>query len=206
MRYLSLIFASMLLVGCAQSTEVQTSTEDVDIQSQEQTAESEVETKVESDVDSSDETQETTESDPVEIEQEPSEELESPEPNQPQTENNQSEAVEEKEPSEPAEETAEDEAEEVIEEEVEEEVEQAQPEPTGYTLADVQENDSAASCWSVINGNVYDLTGWINSHPGGSSRILNLCGTDGSSSFNGRHGGQSNPESTLANYLLGPLS
>ena len=77
---------------------------------------------------------------------------------------------------------------------------------SGYTMAKVKENNSAASCWSVISGNVYNLTQWINSHPGGPSAIRGLCGVDGSSSFNGKHGRQSNPNETLAGYLLGPLA
>ena len=76
---------------------------------------------------------------------------------------------------------------------------------SAYTMAKVKENNSAASCWSVISGNVYNLTQWINSHPGGPSAIRGLCGVDGSSSFNGMHGRQSNPNETLAGYLLGPL-
>ena len=85
------------------------------------------------------------------------------------------------------------------------------PEPemttqTGYTMAKVKENNSASSCWSVINGNVYNLTQWINSHPGGPSVIRGLCGVDGTASFNGRHRGQGNPTATLASYLLGPLA
>ena len=76
----------------------------------------------------------------------------------------------------------------------------------GYTMAKVKENNSAASCWSVINGNVYNLTQWINSHPGGPSVIRGLCGVDGTSSFNGKPRGQGNPTSTLASYLLGPLA
>lgn len=74
-----------------------------------------------------------------------------------------------------------------------------------YTMAKVKENNSATSCWSAINGNVYNLTKWISSHPGGASAISGLCGTDGTSSFNARHRGQGNPTSTLAGYLLGPL-
>lgn len=79
------------------------------------------------------------------------------------------------------------------------------PTKTGYTMAQVRANNSASNCWSVIDDSVYDLTKWINSHPGGSGAIVGLCGTDGSSSFNARHGGQSSPKSTLAGYLLGPL-
>jgi hypothetical protein len=74
-----------------------------------------------------------------------------------------------------------------------------------YTMAKVKENNSATSCWSAINGNVYNLTQWIKSHPGGASAITGLCGTDGTASFNARHRGQGSPTSTLAGYLLGPL-
>ena len=76
----------------------------------------------------------------------------------------------------------------------------------GYTMDKVRENNSASSCWSIISGNVYNLTQWINSHPGGQSVIRGLCGVDGTSSFNGKHRGQGNPTSTLASYLLGPLA
>jgi hypothetical protein len=76
----------------------------------------------------------------------------------------------------------------------------------GYTMAKVKENNSAASCWSVINGNVYNLTQWINSHPGGQSVIRGLCGVDGTSSFNGKHRGDGGPASILTGYLLGPLA
>jgi hypothetical protein len=76
----------------------------------------------------------------------------------------------------------------------------------GYTMAKVKENNSAASCWSVINGNVYNLTQWINSHPGGPSVIRGLCGVDGTSSFNGKHRGDGEPASILTGYLLGPLA
>jgi hypothetical protein len=77
---------------------------------------------------------------------------------------------------------------------------------SGYTMANVRANNSETSCWSAISGNVYNLTQWINSHPGGASRIRALCGTDGTSSFNAQHAGRSTPISTLAIYLLGPLA
>jgi cytochrome b involved in lipid metabolism len=70
----------------------------------------------------------------------------------------------------------------------------------------VKANNTASSCWSVIRGKVYDLTNWINSHPGGSGAIRGLCGTDGSAEFSAKHQGQSNPESRLTSYLLGPLA
>jgi hypothetical protein len=76
----------------------------------------------------------------------------------------------------------------------------------GYTMAKVKENNSASSCWSIINGNVYDLTKWISSHPGGRSAITGICGRDGTSTFNGKHRGDGGPASILSGYLLGPLA
>lgn len=76
---------------------------------------------------------------------------------------------------------------------------------SGYTRAQVAENNRAASCWTIIDGGVYNLTSWGREHPGGSGAIYALCGTDGSSSFSSKHGGQSRPLSELRKYYLGPL-
>ena len=75
----------------------------------------------------------------------------------------------------------------------------------GYTLAEVAERNTAAECWVVIDGGVYDLTSWISEHPGGPSRITQLCGTDGTQLFLGMHGGQSRPTSVLNSSYIGPL-
>lgn len=79
------------------------------------------------------------------------------------------------------------------------------PTKTGYTMAQVRANNTAANCWAVIDDSVYDLTNWIKSHPGGSGAIVGLCGTDGSSSFSAKHGNQSRPAAQLSSYRLGPL-
>ena len=82
------------------------------------------------------------------------------------------------------------------------------PTPTvaGYTMAQVRANNTARSCWSAIDGFVYDLTRWISSHPGGSGAILFLCGTDGTNAFKGQHENQSRPAIRLDGYKLGPLN
>ncbi|MEY4454703.1 MAG: hypothetical protein RIQ45_226 [Actinomycetota bacterium] len=77
---------------------------------------------------------------------------------------------------------------------------------SGYTLAQVKANNSRQSCWTIINNYVYDLTRWINSHPGGASAILSLCGVDGSAAFNSQHENQSKPAVRLDSYKLGPLA
>jgi cytochrome b involved in lipid metabolism len=77
--------------------------------------------------------------------------------------------------------------------------------PGTYTLAQVALHNSASSCWTAINGGVYDVTTWINQHPGGPEAILSLCGTDGSAAFNGQHGGQARPAAELASFKIGTL-
>ena len=76
----------------------------------------------------------------------------------------------------------------------------------GYTIDQVKANNSDRSCWSVIDGNVYDLTRWINSHPGGPGVIRAMCGVDGTRSFLNQHEGRREPIQRLSMYLLGPLS
>lgn len=78
--------------------------------------------------------------------------------------------------------------------------------PAGITLAEVATHNSRNSCWSAINGSVYDLTSWIPNHPGGEQTILSLCGIDGSSGYNGQHGSKSKPARVLGGFKLGILA
>jgi cytochrome b involved in lipid metabolism len=74
-----------------------------------------------------------------------------------------------------------------------------------FTMAQVATHNTASSCYSAINGIVYDLTTWINRHPGGAARILSICGKDGSSAFSGQHAGEPRPEQILAGFQVGAL-
>lgn len=74
-----------------------------------------------------------------------------------------------------------------------------------YTMADLAKHASASSCWTAINGNVYDVTNWISQHPGGQRVIIALCGKDGTASFDGQHGGQRKPEAELKQFQIGTL-
>jgi len=46
--------------------------------------------------------------------------------------------------------------------------------PAGFTMEQVKANNTSSKCWSAINDKVYDLTNWINSHPGGPGAITSL--------------------------------
>ena len=82
-----------------------------------------------------------------------------------------------------------------------------EPEPveSKYSMANIAKNDSTSSCWAAISGKAYDLTAWISRHPGGAGAIVSICGTDATSVFQGKHGGQSGPTSSLSAYLLGDV-
>lgn len=73
----------------------------------------------------------------------------------------------------------------------------------GIARADVAAHASRESCWSIIDGNVYDLTSWIPQHPGGEGAILKICGTDGSAAYNGKHGGASKQAAILIGFKVG---
>lgn len=74
------------------------------------------------------------------------------------------------------------------------------------TMADVQAHATASDCWSVVDGNVYDLTSWVNQHPGGTGVITSMCGVDASAAFRDQHDNQGEPNQFLASFELGPLS
>lgn len=46
-----------------------------------------------------------------------------------------------------------------------------------FTREDLLEHDSSDSCLVGFEGDVYDLTSWLNAHPGGAEAILPYCGT-----------------------------
>jgi len=51
------------------------------------------------------------------------------------------------------------------------------------TLAEVEKHNKDDDCWSVCHGVVYDLTKFLDQHPGGSEVITVLAGKDSSEDF-----------------------
>lgn len=74
-----------------------------------------------------------------------------------------------------------------------------------YTMAEVSSHNSRTNCYTVVNGSVYDVTGFISQHPGGAPAVLSLCGIDGSSAFIDQHSGQRRPANELASFKIGTL-
>lgn len=76
---------------------------------------------------------------------------------------------------------------------------------TTIAMADLAAHGTQADCWVGIEGNVYDLTAYLDKHPGGSDKIVGLCGTDGTSAFTGEHGSEQKPAAVLAGAQIGVL-
>lgn len=47
-----------------------------------------------------------------------------------------------------------------------------------YTLSNLSQHNNETSCWTAINGKIYDITPFISSHPAGVSAIMKGCGVD----------------------------
>ena len=75
-----------------------------------------------------------------------------------------------------------------------------------FSMSVVGAHNTAASCYTAINGSVYDLTAWIPLHPGGQTAIKGLCGIDGTSAFSAQHGGAQKQADILAGYKIGVLA
>ncbi len=74
-----------------------------------------------------------------------------------------------------------------------------------FTKEEISLHNSKESCWSIINGYVYDLTSWIPNHPGGGDKIIRICGIDGSEAFNKQHGNSKKTINILMGFKIGEL-
>ena len=71
--------------------------------------------------------------------------------------------------------------------------------------SEIKTHNLKSDCWSIVNGNVYNLTTYVQRHPGGASVIANICGKDGSKAFVNEHNTKSKPNNVLSSFLLGPV-
>lgn len=74
-----------------------------------------------------------------------------------------------------------------------------------FTLTEVAQHNTKDSCYTIVRGNVYDLTPAISTHPGGLDKIMSICGIDGTNAFVNKHGGQPRQEAGLAKLQIGVL-
>jgi cytochrome b involved in lipid metabolism len=53
--------------------------------------------------------------------------------------------------------------------------------PQRITLSEVAEHRKKDDAWSVFNGKVYNITPYMDFHPGGASQLMKCAGKDGMS-------------------------
>lgn len=79
-----------------------------------------------------------------------------------------------------------------------------------FTMSEVAQHSAKEDCWTTISGDVYDLTEFVNRHPGGDE-ILRACGTDATILFtkrqtqDGQSVGTGTPHSQAASEQLAKL-
>lgn len=82
------------------------------------------------------------------------------------------------------------------------------PSSPNYSLLEISEHSSESDCWLAVEGQVYDVTEFIPSHPGGD-KILAGCGKDATNLFTVEGSGGREHSSTakqlLENYKIGEL-
>lgn len=54
---------------------------------------------------------------------------------------------------------------------------------TLFFTADVAKHNTDKDCWIIIENNVYDVTGFISDHPGGSDILIQMGGKDATNDF-----------------------
>ncbi|KAI5801971.1 FMN-dependent dehydrogenase-domain-containing protein [Pyronema domesticum] len=76
---------------------------------------------------------------------------------------------------------------------------------SGIDFKEVAKHNSPSSCWVIIHNNVYDVTTFLSSHPGGSSIILRYAGLDATSEYDPIHPAGILEETLSPSQILGPL-
>ncbi|XP_014666924.1 PREDICTED: cytochrome b5-like isoform X2 [Priapulus caudatus] len=76
---------------------------------------------------------------------------------------------------------------------------------TMYRLKEVREHQSMTSLWIIIHNKVYDVTKFVDEHPGGEEVLLEQAGKNGTESFEDV-GHSSDARELMQNYCIGELA
>lgn len=73
-----------------------------------------------------------------------------------------------------------------------------------YTLEEIQDHNLSKDTWLIIHDKVYDITSFLEEHPGGEEVLLEQAGSDATESFEDV-GHSTDAREMLAQYYLGEL-
>lgn len=78
------------------------------------------------------------------------------------------------------------------------------PAPGAYNITEVSKHNIPSDCYLIINNNVYNVSSFIGSHPGGSKTITSRCGSEVTGIFAKIHSNRA--WDLLKKYKIGTLS
>ncbi|KAK3746773.1 hypothetical protein QZH41_013597, partial [Actinostola sp. cb2023] len=73
-----------------------------------------------------------------------------------------------------------------------------------FTFDEIKHHNKAGGCWVVIHDCVYDVTKFLDEHPGGEEVLLEQAGGDATESFEDV-GHSTDARVLMKNYLIGEL-
>ncbi|XP_061994466.1 cytochrome b5 [Rosa rugosa] len=73
-----------------------------------------------------------------------------------------------------------------------------------FTLAQVSDHNTPKDCWLIINGKVYDVTKFLDDHPGGDDVLLSATGKDATDDFEDV-GHSDNARDMLKDFYVGEI-
>jgi len=71
-----------------------------------------------------------------------------------------------------------------------------------FSFETLKLHDRADDCWMAIGNKVYDLTKYLNIHPGGPGTLIPYCGKDATAAFQTKDANPAKPHSQFAESLL----
>lgn len=75
-----------------------------------------------------------------------------------------------------------------------------------FSMSEIQKHDKIDDCWVVIDNCVYNVSDWIQHHPGGKTLIEQNAGKDITEKFKSAHNIYGSSFDVLENYLIGHLT
>lgn len=81
---------------------------------------------------------------------------------------------------------------------------------TVLTSQEVAKHNTNFDCWIIVNSNVYNISNYASSHPGGTRNITNYCGKESTQAYETKGGAgrqhSSSASSMLDQYFVGNLN
>ncbi|MBA0682291.1 hypothetical protein Goari_024021 [Gossypium aridum] len=73
-----------------------------------------------------------------------------------------------------------------------------------YTMEEASQHNTKDDCWVVIDGKVYDVTPYLDEHPGGDDVVLAATGKDATDDFEDA-GHSKSAKELMLNFCIGEL-